>query len=44
MDTSTSRVVPETAAPGPYAEQRPEWTAQSTAPTANDGAPVGGRP
>jgi hypothetical protein len=43
MDT-TSRVVQETAAPGRYAERRPEWTAQGTAPAANDGALAGGRP
>jgi len=38
MDTSTSRVVPETTPPGRDAERRPEWTSQGTAPTANDGA------
>ena len=44
MDTSTSRVVLETTAPGRYAERRPEGTAPGTAPTANDGAVAGRRP
>jgi len=44
MDTSTSRIVLETAAPGRCAERQPEGTAPGTAPTANDGALAGGRP